>query len=369
MSEYGTNFNSYQPPQGLQPSAVSGVEGGLEWIARQQAQQQALQQMGIQTQQRGAELNRFQGMTPGMVQVQNLAGAQAQAQNNPQMINQFALGQQGQAQSLQAKGREDMGTVGGKIEKTNSGNLISTLESTARAFELAAASGTLGAQEGYDQWRKTISPTMQQYFPASYTPDVPERMRKLQRAIEESPEHRRTMELNDQRFQQDVQVQFGREQIQQSGATDRANIAADATRYGADQSRGRVQETPQKAVARLRTHLARNPEDIDSLEEYQSHLEDQWDKFTQRDPALMLMKVRAMSNEDPKIQQQAAAEYNRARKQFFSEKGIYIGKQPQINSVRQHPTLGSIRWVPGWNRDPSNPEHWQRVDSNPRNAR
>lgn len=68
------------------------------------------------------ENERYGQMTPMELDIKNLEAARSREQSNPEFVRQFALGNFGESQTKQAKGAEDMATLGGRIAKTNQTN-------------------------------------------------------------------------------------------------------------------------------------------------------------------------------------------------------------------------------------------------------
>lgn len=159
--------------------------------------------------------------------------------------------------------------------------------------------------------------------------------------------------------------QYGqqREETQQGGANYRAEIAARAHMYGADKSAERVQgqETPPKAVARLRRELSQNPDQPEKMDEYRAHLEDQWQQQTQRDPGLTILRIRSLTAESPQEKQQAQKQYDQMRNQFFGEKGIYLDA-PESGTVKAGKDGKKYRYKGGFGRDWRDRKNWETVE-------
>lgn len=309
---------AYQQPQGMGPDGMSGFQSGLELMAKRAAQEEQMRQMAIQTQQEQANLTRFTGQTPGMVQQTQLQGAQAEAQNTPQMLEQFARGKQGEWQTQQATGQHDVATVGGKIDKTNSGNLVSSLENTARSLELASQNGMLSAQEPYDAWRKGISPTMQAHFPANYTPDVPDKIRAISDWLVNSPEHKRQQENTDQTNSWGFIREQSLANTNNAAAQARADTAATA-HVTAAQGR-KPEETRDKAIARLNGELRKDPKNEGARRELAYYLNKDFVDDFAKDARQMMLATQASSNPAMAREHESYQSWSRAK--YFDQHGI-----------------------------------------------
>jgi hypothetical protein len=311
--------------EGRQWSPVSAVEAGQAWIQQQDAKKHALEQMYIQNQQSSANLDRYQQQTPHEVAKSGLAGAQAGIMNTPQMLESYRGGQQGLHQTQQAAGQYDQATVGGRADATNSKSLVESFENTARALELAAASGSLGAQESWDQIYKGMPQNVRGHFSPQYTPDTPEKIRKLARAVDESPAHRRSMEINDQKLGIDLQLAGFNNQAAQL----RAETAADA-RINAPHG-STAAETPPKAIARLNSELRKDPNNEGAKRELGYYLNKEFVDDFAKDPRAMILSTQPAKAQELELYQ------GWSRAKYFDQHGL-------DNPVGQL-SFDEFRWV------------------------
>lgn len=79
-----------------------------------------LMQLLLQKQQQ--ENERYRRLTPMELDIKGLEAARSREQSRPENVRQFSLGAFGKAQTEQAKGAEDMATLGGRVAKTNQVN-------------------------------------------------------------------------------------------------------------------------------------------------------------------------------------------------------------------------------------------------------
>jgi hypothetical protein len=89
-------------------------------------------------------------------------------------------------------------------------------------------------------------------------------------------------------------------------------------------------ENPPQAVARLRRELAANPKQPAKVEEYKSHLDDQWNKSVQTDPGLSILRMQSMMESDKKRREELEEQYETRRWQFFAEKGVYLNRKYRV---------------------------------------
>lgn len=123
------------------------------------------------------------------------------------------------------------------------------------------------------------------------------------------------------------QNQTGVANIHGNAARDVANINADAHRDAARiAAEPKVQETPPKAIARLRKQLAANPDDQESKDEYKYYIDDAWDKKQEKDISLMMLKMKVLNSSSEQERAAAKSQYDEAMYGFYTEKGIPIIK-------------------------------------------
>lgn len=155
---------------------------------------------------------------------------------------------------------------------------------------------------------------------------------------------------------------MNRETQQQEGATARARIAAEASRYGADKSSDRAQaaETPQKAIARLRRTLARNPKDAESYDEYKSYLDDSWQKEKAQDMTFAMLQIRAMNAQDPAQQEEAVKKMEELRNKYYADRGVYLGAPPD-GTVQAGKGGKKYKFDGGFGKNPKDKSNWKEI--------
>jgi hypothetical protein len=124
----------------------------------------------------------------------------------------------------------------------------------------------------------------------------------------------------------EIEGGMARETQQQEGATARAGITADAHIQGARLAaeRAQAQETPQRAIARLRRTLSANPKNAEAEDEYKSYLDDSWQKEKANDMTHAMLQIRATNSQDPKAQEAATKQMNDMRYKFYADRGIFL---------------------------------------------
>lgn len=113
--------------------------------------------------------------------------------DNPNYVPGMVRGKIGEAQTKEAKGREDIGTVESKIGAANAGNRVKSLEDKARQLEMMAAGGNLNVAGAYQRFYDGIPNEYKEFFPKQYTPEVPNILRQLSATATENAPHRRDM--------------------------------------------------------------------------------------------------------------------------------------------------------------------------------
>jgi hypothetical protein len=224
------------------------LENSQNFLMRQDAQRSYLEQQAIMNQQKNAELQRYQAQTPYQLMQDSLKGNQAQAQNTPGYLQQYAEGEAGKAMSFNAKGRGDMATWESGAAKTNMENVAASLEAAGRQLEMAAANSPLMAQPQWQELRSKLPKQLQGQFPEQYSPDVPKMISQLSKTIMDNPAHRRDMQ--------------GR-QLTADTATAVGKGHDDASRYGADQRLSAAYaRLPSQTRAKLENVLAEIAEKV-----------------------------------------------------------------------------------------------------------
>ena len=155
---------------------------------QRQAQLRSLEDMFTANDQRKAELQRYQGQTPGMVDESNYAGALARGKQG--IIPQTLQGLVGEAQSKQAAGKEAMGTVDSKIDTTNSQNRtkaaqaqLEFLDSRMPMLEQAAGRSPMEAQMVWDQMLQESKAPFPRQFDQTTLPNLKKIRDKLVNSV------------------------------------------------------------------------------------------------------------------------------------------------------------------------------------------
>jgi hypothetical protein len=190
-----TSFSQVQE----EPHYASGIEASRRDIAARAARDYALEQMVMENQQKQANLQRYQAMTPLELDKTGWEAAQARAQMP--YADDYAMGQRGTWQQNRAKGALAMGTLDSDIAAGNSKNNVSTAEGIGRYFDIHEPMMKVGGLEGqaaYAKFVQGLPPQARELFPRSYDPSVHERMAIVRKAIQNSPEHRRKLEQDKQ---------------------------------------------------------------------------------------------------------------------------------------------------------------------------
>ena len=113
--------------------------------------------------------------------------------NNPNYVPGMVRGRIGEAQSKEAKGREDIGVVDEKIAAGKAGYRVKSLEDKARQLEMMAAGGNLNVAGAYQRFYDGVPNEYKEFFPKQYTPEVPNILRQLSATATENAPHRRDM--------------------------------------------------------------------------------------------------------------------------------------------------------------------------------
>lgn len=155
-------FN-YSPTEPRGSGMAVGMDDAIRDMLVERQQKQVLQDMLLQHQQQQAELQRYQGMTPGEVSKSQLEGAQADTSRQmPGYLEQMSRGNMGRALSEQAKGTYDAGVNPSRIQADTAGNNLKAY--TDRLMQLhgmMGAGNNLGAQAEWNNIRTGMPQEMQ----------------------------------------------------------------------------------------------------------------------------------------------------------------------------------------------------------------
>lgn len=235
-------MNPYQMPNvGPMTGPVAGVMQGMQANMAREAHPYTLEQLYLQNQQKQAELERYQGQTPGELAVSRLKGAQSNAQIP--YAEDYALGQRGDAQVRQVQGRQALDTEASGTGAANMANTVKAIEGAARYLEMQRAASPMWGEAEYRRFRSSLPQQIQNAFPQAWTPDVPEKMSELSKMLTQSPQHRAAMELEQEKGKTARAVGTGHDEASRY-ATDGRLIAAQEqawARYGGNAAKEKVE--------------------------------------------------------------------------------------------------------------------------------
>ena len=222
---------------------VAGIMQGMQFNQAQDSQRMLLEQMAIEAAQKQAELQRYQGQTPGELSTSRLKGAQAEAQMP--YIQDFARGQQGDDLLRAARGQEANATWRTGADSKNEKNLLEGFGAALQRLRVTAAQSPMYAHGEYLDLINQLPKEYRGMFPNAYSPDMVEaQFSKLADTVAQ----RNTME--QARLQSDTQITVGR-----------GNNAA--SRYGADQRLSAAYaRLPSQTRAKLENVLAEIAEKV-----------------------------------------------------------------------------------------------------------
>lgn len=169
--------NNYTPfSSAPYPSAGLGVDSGMREaqadMMLRQAQELGLANMLLGNQRAGAELERFQGMTPHELEKAAYEAALAKSKRTmPGYIPQVLQGDMGEAQSKAATGQYDQGVVGGRISAQNSQNNLSSMIAGLMRLKSMGAMNPAMAQAAYQDFLRSIpDDNLRNQMPAMFSP-------------------------------------------------------------------------------------------------------------------------------------------------------------------------------------------------------
>ncbi len=220
MADY-VPFSSASFP--TRPGTINtGVDMGIADQIMRMAQAQQMQHEGVRIDQSRANLERYQGQTPGELAKSNLERILAEMKaQDPNYARETMQGEIGAAQQQQAKGKVAMGTWQSDMDTKNSGNKLEQLGHTIQFMDhhsdiiaAAKASGIPGAdQQAYTRMRNALPPEQQAQWPENYGQGVEQGMSKLRERL-----------INSVKQQQTEQAERKKGELHNQGTANVANI-------------------------------------------------------------------------------------------------------------------------------------------------
>lgn len=218
MADSYASFAEF-PTESMPITASSGIDMADRRFFANQAKMQALADMFLANQKQQAELQRYQGMTPGELSKSAYEGAQAQGRMG--ILPQLLAGEAGVAQGNAAKGRVDAETADSNIALSRSNaktkmsaNEVEGLANIVSSFHSQMTAMPMAAPELYRQMLDMLPKNARSQFPTEFTPKVMDGLGKMKQALAQTIPHLQKME--------EVRVK-------EEGDTKRANISAKAT--------------------------------------------------------------------------------------------------------------------------------------------
>lgn len=205
-------LNNYFNPQGMDPGVgwkPTGALGGMIYGDRERKYEDAVSLQDamarISTQMEQEKLNTYRADDPvrGAERGAKISGfgvdemLSREKLGNKDYAPAFVRGEIGKADEQYAKGTTAKGTMQSGIDATNLKNVVSGLESAGRQLELMVAANPIMGEMEYKAFLERVPAGVKNMFPAQYSPEVGKTIQRISNAIKDSPEHRRTMEVED----------------------------------------------------------------------------------------------------------------------------------------------------------------------------
>lgn len=175
MADY-TSFGSAPFPT-RDGGFLTGIQMADADFMKRQANLRSLEDMFTANSQNRANLERYQGETPGKLAEAELARQMATAKQG--FVGDLVQGEVGKAKSSRAAGEEAMGTLEGKIGAANSENRtkaaiaqLQFLDARMPMLEQAAAQSPMAAQMVWDQMLKESGAPFPRQFDQTTIPNV-----------------------------------------------------------------------------------------------------------------------------------------------------------------------------------------------------
>ena len=218
MGDY-TSFT--ETPIATRPyGALEAIDSADKTFFANQAKMQSLADIFLANEMRQAELQRYQGMTPGELSKSQYEGALARGKQG--ILPQTLEGMIGEAQTKAAGGKVAMGTADTDIAATNStnkakisANELTGLSNTVSSYHAQMSSNPMMAPYLYSQMREAIPENLRAQFPETFTPKVLEGLGKMKVSLSQTIPHLQAMEL---------------QKLKEEGDTKRAGIAAQSAK-------------------------------------------------------------------------------------------------------------------------------------------
>ena len=202
---------------------VEGVNSADRTFFANQAKMQSLADMFLANEMKQAELQRYQGMTPGELSKSQYEGALARGKTG--ILPSTLEGLVGEAQTKAAGGKLAVGTLDTDIAATNStnkskisSNELTNLNNTVSSYHAQMSSNPMMAPYLYTQMRAALPESMRDQFPETFTPKVLDGLGKMKTALAQTIPHLQAMELQN---------------LKEKGDTERTVITAEATKAAA----------------------------------------------------------------------------------------------------------------------------------------
>ena len=180
--------------------ALEAIDSADKTFFANQAKMQSLADMFLANQMKQAELQRYQGMTPGELDKSSYEGALARGKTG--IIPQTLEGMVGEAQTKAAGGRVASATVDSDIAVKKSdakvkitANELSNLATTVSSYHAQMSSNPMMAPYLYSQMRESIPENLRAQFPETFTPKVLDGLGKMKQSLSQTIPHLQAMEL------------------------------------------------------------------------------------------------------------------------------------------------------------------------------
>lgn len=241
--------------------AVAGIDSSDRTFMSREAQMRGLLEMYTKNQQDQANLQRYQGETPGILAKSGLEEMMARAKmTDPNYVRSVLSGEIGKSQVEQAAGARAQGTLRTDIAAGNSKNDTQMgADRNARTQQflqymdqhkplLDMSQSPMEQQMIYGRMRQGLPPEMQQMLPPNYNQSVGEGLERLRKSLQDSVEHRQKLE--QLAVQGDIHNE-GTERVAEIGASSALAVAQERTKAKNKSASDALRDakTPEQAAA------------------------------------------------------------------------------------------------------------------------